>query len=680
LTSSSLGLTAAVNSAGNPNTGVVWTVAGIANGNSAVGTISLGAGNTVTYTAPAIQPTSSIQIIATSVADPSKSAAVTRTVQGILLSASSGIPGSVVTVSGNFNTSTAIQFTFSDGKSYNPTISVTPSSASQATLIVPLYPGISGFGQGLVSVSASQSAPIGSAPGFVIEALPVAAGSLGAVTTAALKQTYAGYRELQNEWQLVGTASGGKVATANVTGTTADIQTHILSLLGSVMQVASGGAGFSVGTTNGSTMQINASSLALMDAIFQAFIINSPAVQSAISSLPPATLARLRVPIGARTAEENLRAYSALSPKSALSPYGNLVGIAGTLAVLAAVVIDLPVASIALTAAVAIGVVMMVEGVLTPTLQAVGQVLQDALNALATIQNAEADDTTIQSALSNSGTTLSGDEAALLSDSQALNGLLDPNNANSPGQQANNNQPGIGNNAPVPPPSTSAPTLTATGYTIPLTGQILVNTFLQNAPPGSNYTLTSTWGDSATITSDQYGYGFQALVTPVPPSGGCYQGTVTLTNAYGANVASTSGCFGANEIDVYLSVLAGSPTGSGVCFQDVSINGYSIGSVLCTSSSLQGNFKLPNVVAGTSFTITVTPGPIVSTYYPPGSSYELLLWNVAQGPGLVMLYPPVSGISGTFTAQCGNTCLVGTYVSSLGTPNFVAVSVPGLTH
>lgn len=542
LTSSTLNLTATVNSSGAPSTAVSWSVGGVPNGNSEYGTIVSGTDGRAVYTAPAVQPSGSIQIVATSVADPSKSASANQAVQAILLSQMTATPGSVLTLTGNFNTNIPVLLTFSDGGSYNASFSVNPDSTSQATLVVPLYPSSSGFGQGTVSVSATQQSTIGTAPGFVIEALPTAAGSLGSVTLAALKQLYATAAEDENLWIIVGAASGGKVATAGVASTTSDIQTHLLHLIGSITQVANGGSSFSVGTTNGSPMEVNASALALMDAIYQAFVINNPGVQNAISSLPAQTLARLHVPATTRTPEDNLRAFAALGAGPHLVTPIAYIGSA--VAILGAIVTGAALEPVALYAAVAIVVAMAIDFVLTPNLKAIEGILKNTVSALSPVSTAEADETAAQTAITDSGATLAGDEASLLSDLQNLNTLLDPSNANSPGDQANNDQPTLAENAPTAPSSTSTPTLSAIGYTIPATGEILVNIFVHNAPPGVAYTVMTSWSDTESLTSDPYGYGFGASVTPVPTSGTCYQGTVTLQDADGRSVSSVSGCFG----------------------------------------------------------------------------------------------------------------------------------------
>jgi probable HAF family extracellular repeat protein len=493
-----------------------------------------------------VQPSASIQIIATSVADPSKSAAVTQTVQGILLSQTTGTPGSALTLTGNFNTSAPLLVTFSDGMSFQPTISVTPSSTSQTIIIVPLYVTSSGFVQGTVTINAAQQSgssmlTIGSAPGFIIDALPAATGSTGAVTLAVLKNAYAATAETQNLWTLVGSGSGGSVSTAGITAATSDMQTHLLNLIGSVSQVAGGGSAFMIGTISGSPMQIGTNNLATMDALLEAFYINSPAVQAAISSLPASTLAHLMIPVHGRTPEENLRAFANLSPSSFPSSTGTyLLGVA--LAVLTA---ELELPAIAVTAVLYCVIYAIAPEALNQLMKQAAQTIFSNISDLIGMQNAEADITIAQSSISSAGATLSGDYASLDSDLQNLGTLLDPSNPSSPGSEANSDQPTESKNAPPTTASDSTPTLTATGYTVPSTGEILVNVWVQNAPPNIQYSVSTTWGETETVTTDSYGYGFQALVTPVPASGSCYQGTVSLTDSNRNVVASTSGCWGA---------------------------------------------------------------------------------------------------------------------------------------
>ncbi len=99
----STGATASVTATvtGTSNTAVTWTVDSIANGNTTVGTLT-GTGNTRTYTAPAAAGTHTI--VATSVADPTRSASGTVTVQ-------SGVAVTLTPGTGSLATGTALSFT-----------------------------------------------------------------------------------------------------------------------------------------------------------------------------------------------------------------------------------------------------------------------------------------------------------------------------------------------------------------------------------------------------------------------------------------------------------------------------------------------------------------------------------------------------------------------------------------
>jgi parallel beta-helix repeat protein len=84
-------LVATIVSAGHPNTAVNWAVNGVANGNSTVGTVTMTGTGTALYTAPAVAPTpNSVSISATCLADPSKSAQMSATIQPCTLNGTIG--------------------------------------------------------------------------------------------------------------------------------------------------------------------------------------------------------------------------------------------------------------------------------------------------------------------------------------------------------------------------------------------------------------------------------------------------------------------------------------------------------------------------------------------------------------------------------------------------------------
>jgi parallel beta-helix repeat protein len=84
-------LLAAVTSAGHPDANLNWTVNGVPNGNSTVGTIAVTSADTAWYTAPSIPPNpTSVNITAGCVADPSKSANLSEAIQNCMLNGTIG--------------------------------------------------------------------------------------------------------------------------------------------------------------------------------------------------------------------------------------------------------------------------------------------------------------------------------------------------------------------------------------------------------------------------------------------------------------------------------------------------------------------------------------------------------------------------------------------------------------
>jgi hypothetical protein len=72
---------AGVSGSGNPSMAVTWSVNGAAGGNATVGTITAGNNNTATYVAPVNPPSpATVNVTATSVADPAKSASAAVTI------------------------------------------------------------------------------------------------------------------------------------------------------------------------------------------------------------------------------------------------------------------------------------------------------------------------------------------------------------------------------------------------------------------------------------------------------------------------------------------------------------------------------------------------------------------------------------------------------------------------
>jgi parallel beta-helix repeat protein len=87
----SIQLLAAITSAGHPDTNFNWSVNGVPDGNSIVGTITATGSGTALYTAPAIAPTPpSVNIAADCVADSSKSANLMEAIQNCTLNGTIG--------------------------------------------------------------------------------------------------------------------------------------------------------------------------------------------------------------------------------------------------------------------------------------------------------------------------------------------------------------------------------------------------------------------------------------------------------------------------------------------------------------------------------------------------------------------------------------------------------------
>ena len=86
-----VGLLATVSSAGHPDTTVSWTVNGVANGNSTLGTITVTGIDTALYTAPTVAPLpDSLNITAVCAADSSKSGQLLETIQPCTLNGTIG--------------------------------------------------------------------------------------------------------------------------------------------------------------------------------------------------------------------------------------------------------------------------------------------------------------------------------------------------------------------------------------------------------------------------------------------------------------------------------------------------------------------------------------------------------------------------------------------------------------
>jgi uncharacterized protein (TIGR03437 family) len=184
-------------------TSVTWSVNGIANGNSAVGTIvTSGTGAQVaTYTAPSTLPsTNPVTITATSAADSTKTGTASITIASgseIVITSldKTSLPSfNLLTITGSgFNPQASPTINFSDSTGYS--VNVSPVSVGANSLVVGVPPYISVSSQdlaaGTVSIQVTQTlggqtANSNTLTGFQIQNLPTLAAPPGAVTLAML--------------------------------------------------------------------------------------------------------------------------------------------------------------------------------------------------------------------------------------------------------------------------------------------------------------------------------------------------------------------------------------------------------------------------------------------------------------------------------------------------------------
>jgi sugar lactone lactonase YvrE len=144
--SSTVSLVSSISSKGNPDQKLTWSVNGIANGNSAFGTILFIGSSGATYQAPATLPTPfTVTISATSVADATKSASVSVIIAGTIASVTQTISagsGGTITLPDGSNVTVAPNVLPSDQALTLSEVSVLPSQ--------PPNPAITGVGAGLM--------------------------------------------------------------------------------------------------------------------------------------------------------------------------------------------------------------------------------------------------------------------------------------------------------------------------------------------------------------------------------------------------------------------------------------------------------------------------------------------------------------------------------------------------
>ena len=201
---------------GSTNTAVTWTVDGIANGNSTVGTIS-GSGNTVTYTAPGASGNHSV--VATSQLDPSKGASAAVTVTSTPTVSVSVTPGTAslatgasqsfsATVSGSTNT--AVTWTVDGIAGGNGTVGTLSGTGNTVTYTAPATSGTHKV------AATSQADPTKSGSGTVTVTAPAVVGVSVTPGTATLapgasrsfSATVSGATNTAVTWAVDGIANG----------------------------------------------------------------------------------------------------------------------------------------------------------------------------------------------------------------------------------------------------------------------------------------------------------------------------------------------------------------------------------------------------------------------------------------------------------------------------------------
>jgi len=231
LTGASLAFTAAVSGTGNGS--VVWSVDGVTNGNTTVGTIT-GSGNTVSYKAPAV--TGSHVLRATSVANASKSATASITVTApppppavvsVALSSTSASlsAGSAqsftATVSGSTNT--AVTWKVDGVANGNTTVGTITGTGNSVTYTAPATAGshtLTAISAADISKSAAASITVTVPPPPVVVsvALSSTSASLTAGSTKTFTATVSGSSNTAVTWKVDGVANGNTTV-GTITGT-----------------------------------------------------------------------------------------------------------------------------------------------------------------------------------------------------------------------------------------------------------------------------------------------------------------------------------------------------------------------------------------------------------------------------------------------------------------------------
>jgi hypothetical protein len=302
---SSLSLTSSITSAGKPDTSVTWSVNGITGGNSIVGTIT-GTGP-YTYTAPGVMPNSSqVSIQAISVADPSKTAALSLilTTPLVTVSNSSPIPLTPLQIkTGAFTATTDTAITFSDGQSFT-FVEKPIRIASDGTIFaaVPLYVNSGGtMASGSLSMTLIQGSVTTPAVKLNVQELPTVA-SYGA-QPGEISQALFVYQALIASQSLnaLQAVTGNSHNTVSTSAAISSLKTALSSALAAKADIDELVANPNFSLTeatlaDGTTFTLNAASLDQMDRVIG--VLLSGQLGSIISSAA-ASSAELKGP-GAR--------------------------------------------------------------------------------------------------------------------------------------------------------------------------------------------------------------------------------------------------------------------------------------------------------------------------------------------------------------------------------------------
>jgi hypothetical protein len=225
-----LGFTASV--AGTSNTGVTWTVKGIANGNSTYGTIT-GSGLSVTYTGPAAVPSpATFNITATSVADATKSASVSVTILPAVavsivtpanLTQSIAVNGTLAITAAVANTSnTAVTWTVNSIANGNSTYGTITGSGLSVTYSAPAaVPSPATFNVTATSVAdntKSASVSVTVAPGVAVSIVaPTGAQNVTVSSTLGITASVTGTSNTAVTWT-VNSITNGNSTYGTITG------------------------------------------------------------------------------------------------------------------------------------------------------------------------------------------------------------------------------------------------------------------------------------------------------------------------------------------------------------------------------------------------------------------------------------------------------------------------------